>query len=67
VPEAELSSGEVDFIVGVESGGEISKRLHCQSWFNDRLTCLLRKENKKVWFREQLLDLANQVRESGDE
>ena len=29
VPEAELSSGEIDFILGVESGGGISKRLHC--------------------------------------
>ncbi len=31
VPESELSNGEVDSIVGVESGGVTSKRLHCQS------------------------------------
>jgi len=54
VPESELSSGEVDFSVGVESGLQISKRLHCQSWFNDRLTCLVRKENKKVGDRISL-------------
>jgi DNA-binding transcriptional LysR family regulator len=54
VPESELSSGEVDFSVGVESGLQISKRLHCQSWCNDRLTCLVRKENKNVGDRISL-------------
>jgi len=54
VPESELSSGEVDFIVGVENGVQVSKRLHCQSWFNDRLTCLVRKENQKVGDRISL-------------
>lgn len=54
VPESELSSGGVDFIVGVESGGKISKRLQCQPWFIDRLTCLVRKENKKVGDRISL-------------
>ena len=48
IPENELTNGEVDFVVGVEDTMDVPKRLHIQLWFQDSLTCIVRRQNRVV-------------------
>ena len=47
-PEAGLTSGEVDFVVGIESITEVPGRLRSIPWIQDDITCVVRKENPKI-------------------
>lgn len=46
--EEGLTSGEVDYIAGIEGIHEVPKRLRCQPWIYDTLTCVVRKGNTRV-------------------
>ena len=48
LPESKLTTGEIDFVIGVESLMDIPKNLTSRIWIKDSLVCLVRKENKKV-------------------
>ena len=48
LPESKLTSGEVDFVIGVEGLMDIPKNLKSRSWIQDSLVCVVRKENKKI-------------------
>ena len=48
VPETGMTNGEIDFVIGVEDGIAIPKRLANQSWFQDSLTCIVRRQNPVV-------------------
>jgi len=48
LPESKLTSGHVDFVIGVESLMDIPKNLKSRSCIKDSLVCLVRKENKKI-------------------
>jgi len=48
LPEAKLTTGEVDFVIGVESLMDIPKNLKSRNWIKDSLVCVVRKENKKI-------------------
>ena len=47
-PEKEMTNGDVNFVVGVEGMREVPKRMHCQPWGTDRLTCVVRKQNPVI-------------------
>ena len=48
LPDSKLTSGEVDFVIGVESLMEIPKNLMSRNWIQDSLVCLVRKKNTKI-------------------
>ncbi len=48
LPESKLTSGDVDFVVGVEGLMDIPKNLLSRTWIQDSLACLVRTENKKI-------------------
>lgn len=54
IPESGLTNGEIDFIIGVENGVSIPKRLQIQPWFEDSLTCIVRKDNPVIGDRISL-------------
>ena len=45
IPEAGMTNGEIDFVIGVEDGIAVPKRLNIQPWFQDSLTCIVRSQN----------------------
>lgn len=47
LPESELTSGDVDFIVGIEGLMDSPQNLLSRTWLQDSLVCLVRRENKK--------------------
>jgi len=49
-----FTSGEVDYIIGIEGIHEVSNRLRCQPWLNDELTCVARKDNTMIGDRISL-------------
>ncbi len=49
-----LTSGEVDYIIGIEGIHEFPNRLQHQSWLNDKLTCVARKDNTTIGDRISL-------------
>ncbi len=51
-----LTSGEVDYIIGIEGIHEVSNRLRCRSWLNDKLTCVVRKDNTTIGDRITLAE-----------
>jgi DNA-binding transcriptional LysR family regulator len=48
LPESKLTTGDVDFVIGVESLMDIPKNLKSRNWIQDSLVCLVREENKKI-------------------
>ena len=40
-----MTNGEIDFVIGVEDGIAVPKRLNIQPWFQDALTCIVRGQN----------------------
>jgi DNA-binding transcriptional LysR family regulator len=48
IPEAGMVNGEIDFVIGVEDGIVVPKRLNIQPWFQDSLTCIVRRQNSVV-------------------
>jgi DNA-binding transcriptional LysR family regulator len=58
LPESKLTSGDVDFVIGVESLMDIPKNMLSQNWIKDSLVCLVRKENKKIGNRISLEQFA---------
>jgi DNA-binding transcriptional LysR family regulator len=58
LPESKLTSGDVDFVIGVESLMDIPKNMSSQNWIKDSLVCLVRKENKKIGNRISLEQFA---------
>ena len=48
LPESKLTSGDVDFVIGVEGLMDIPKTLMSRNWIQDSLVCLVRKKNKKI-------------------
>jgi len=54
-----LTSGEVDYIIGIEGIHEVPNRLRCQSWLNDKLTCVARKDNTTIGDRISLDEFRN--------
>ncbi len=48
LPESKLTSGEVDFVIGVEGLMDIPKNLKSRSWIKDSLVCVVREENKNI-------------------
>ena len=40
-PEPLLETGQLSFIIGVETYSKVSKRLHSENWISDRLVCLV--------------------------
>ena len=47
-PESKLTSGDVDFVVGIEGLVDFPKILLSRTWIQDSLVCLIRAENKKI-------------------
>jgi DNA-binding transcriptional LysR family regulator len=45
IPEKEIASGDVDFVIGVESMGETPKYLRSRPWVGDKLVCVVRAGN----------------------
>ena len=48
LPESKLTSGDVDFVIGVENLMDIPKNLKSRNWIQDSLVCLVREKNKKI-------------------
>ena len=48
LPDSKLTTGDVDFVIGVESLMEIPKNLMSRNWIQDSLVCLVRKKNTKI-------------------
>ena len=48
VPESGMTNGEIDFVIGVEDGITVPRRLNIQPWFQDSLTCIVRSQNPVV-------------------
>ena len=48
IPESGLTNGEIDFVIGIEDGISIPKRLNSLPWFQDSLTCIVRRQNPYV-------------------
>jgi DNA-binding transcriptional LysR family regulator len=48
LPESKLTSGDVDFVIGVKRLMDIPKNLMSRDWIQDSLVCLVREENKKI-------------------
>ena len=54
-----LTSGEVDYAIGIDGIHEIPNRLRSQHWLNDKMTCVVRKENITVGDRITLDEYIN--------
>ena len=48
IPESGMTNGEIDFVIGVEDGIVVPRRLNIQPWFQDSLTCIVRRQNPVV-------------------
>jgi DNA-binding transcriptional LysR family regulator len=54
LPESKLTSGDVDFVIGVEGLMDIPKNLMSRNWMQDSLVCLVREKNSKIGNRISL-------------
>ncbi len=48
IDEKLLTNGEVDYVIGIEGIHIVSSNLVSQPWLYDKLTCVVRKDNKKI-------------------
>jgi len=48
LPKSKLTSGDVDFVVGVEGLMDVPTNLLNQTWFQDSLACVVREKNTKI-------------------
>ena len=46
IDEDLLASGEVDYFLGIDGIHTVPKRLRCQPWLEDELTCIVSSKNK---------------------
>ena len=58
LPESKFTSGDANFIVGVEGLMDIPPSLLRRTWIQDSLVCLVRRENKKIGDRISLEQFA---------
>jgi DNA-binding transcriptional LysR family regulator len=58
LPESKLTSGDVNFVIGVESLMDIPKNLMSRNWMQDSLVCLVREKNSKIGNRISLKQFA---------
>jgi len=58
LPESKITSGDVDFVIGVENLMDIPKNMASRNWIKDSLVCLVREENKKIGNRISLKQFA---------
>lgn len=48
IDEDLLTNGEVDYFIGIDGIHKVPKRLRCQPWLLDELTCIVSNKNKKI-------------------